>query len=517
MTATDRSVTAGPTRGAELVDPLARGWAPQTKGVAHTIPGVLARHFGGMLLGQDIGRDVVDFTLDLSHIPLKGMDDVRCVLVGGTRQTSVEPVAAAVRARAMPGKMVWVLIGSEELYEPVKFATEKRRCVLMSREVMATLLDSREPIQTLKEEIGRWAPRRSLIPYDILHSAAGGMFFGRQVEFKRLREEETTCFALAGPGRAGKTSIAKQYLRSLRDELSSRVIASFFIDLMECERGNLNLDGYMRLIGRRIGLKREAHSPTEFITLLRNLVADLGQPVNVVLDEADDLCLDNDSSTLIALAIREGLMRVVMCGRGDLFRTMNAADSHFSERLELLRIGPLDEHAGRRLLVEPLAALGIHLDDRQCVTQILQLTGCFPHLIQLYAKRLAEYAIEVGKNRLTWDDLDALKFDWEIATQFMSPLQELRDPVAKLVALCMLRDERNVWSMAEVTRLIPGLGVDRAIDLCNELVISNILIWHAGSGSYRLANAAMKVYAKELGYLDVAYEEARRAFERRKE
>jgi len=78
------------------------------------------------------------------------------------------------------------------------------------------------------------------------------------------------------------------------------------------------------------------------------------------------------------------------------------------------------------------------------------------------------------------------------------------------VALALLRDTRSVWSLPEVLELVPELGIERANDLCNELVINNILAWHGGA--FRLANDAIRIYAQSLGYLDLVYEEARRAY-----
>jgi hypothetical protein len=492
----------------ERLRPLAQGWSPAQAGAIWVFAGMLARLLGSGLHTPDAGRDVFSFSLDLSHLLLKGMDDVRCLIVGGKGTVTGPELQSLIRMRTVPGRVSLIFVVSENMLNITLAAADGRRAVVFAPETTRELLEAADPIVPLKEYIVRTLPRRSLIPYDILHYASGLMFFGRTHEVTRLLEEDTTCFALAGPSRAGKTSVAKQYQRLLRERGGSKGETTVFIDLMECDQKNFY--GYMSLICPRIGLKKHPESSGDFIQMLTKLVADLGQPLNLILDETDDLCLDDDISTLLATAAREGLLRLVLCGRGDLFRTMIAADSHFAERLELLRIGPLERRPSRRLLVEPLAALGLQFAHRDLVNEILDLTGQFPHLVQLYAKGLAEHAVDSGHELITREHLDAVNNDHVITQYFLSPLQDLRDPVAKLVALAALRDSRDLWTWKDIVQLVDGLAIDRAIDLCNELVINNVFMWK--SGSFCLANQAMRVFGRRLGYLDVAFEEAKHAY-----
>ena len=154
-----------------------------------------------------------------------------------------------------------------------------------------------------------------------------------------------------------------------------------------------------------------------------------------------------------------------------------------------------------------LKALGIAVSQSTVTEEIMRLTGWFPHLIQLYAKHLVEYAEREKKEQLTHDTVQALRWDDALAQYFVSPIQDMRDPVSRFVALTLLRDrDRDTWTPSDISGKVEGVGLQRARDLLNELVISNILAWHGDS--FRLANLALRVYSDHLGFLDAEYEEA---------
>jgi hypothetical protein len=486
------------------LEALSRGWNPNASG-PRVAASVIARLLGcPATYHPEVSENIFRFTLDLSCIRLRGMEDVPCFLAGGASPDVADQLRTIVRAKATPAVcLIWTT--SDRMYDLLVDGTTGQRCVVMGRDQIRRLHGA-DPLDTLTRQIRTALPRRSLIPYDILLSATGGMFYGRFEELSRLCEEDLTSFAIVGPGRVGKTSLVKSYIRWLAQERPERRSATFLIDLMACP--NKSADGYASFIASRISPRRgRGVGSAELATVMSDQANAMKQSINLILDEADDICLDRSVLMTLGIAARDGAVRVVLCGKGDLFRTVLDQSSHFANRLELLRLGPLDDASARNLLLEPLAALGVSFAEAAATDEIIWLTGRFPHLIQLYARHLAEYAIREHQEQVTTDVLAALRWDDELAQYFVSPVQDMRDPASRLVALTLLRDRaRDAWTASEVVSKVEGIGLQRARDLLNELVISNILTWYGDS--FRLANQALRVYADHLGVLDAEYEEA---------
>lgn len=485
------------------LEAISNGWVANAAS-PRVAASLIVKLLGCAATYQEVTDNLFRFILDLSSIPLRGMEEVLCLLVGGISREVADRVRIIVRSRTTPAVcLIWTT--SDQMYDLLVDRTNGQRCVVMGRDQIRRL-HGVDVVDALARQIRTALPKRSLIPYDILLSATGGMFYGRSDESRCLREEDATSFAIAGPGRAGKTSLVKSYIRWLKQARSPRGFATFFIDMMECP--NKSADGYANFIASRINARAGMEvGSAELPQIMRDQAKAMKQSINLILDETDEVCLDKSTLTTLGIAAREGAVRLVLCGRGDLFRTMLDQSSHIANRLELLRLGPLDDASARKLLLEPLAALGISFTDDAVTDEIMRLTGRFPHLIQLYAKQLAEHAIRAHQEQVTKDNLEALRWDDELAQYFVSPIQDMRDPIARLVALTLLRDgDRNAWTPSEVVAKVEGIGLQRARDLLNELVISNILAWDGNS--FRLASHALRVYADHLGFLDAEYEEA---------
>jgi hypothetical protein len=196
---------------------------------------------------------------------------------------------------------------------------------------------------------------------------------------------------------------------------------------------------------------------------------------------------------------------------------MNDPDSLLADRLILIRLEPLEPAAARRLLVEPLQGLGLEFErPEELVDRVLSLTGRAPHLIQYYGRRLAELALKEQRGMLNREDVEAIHFDFETAQYIVGPLVELREPEARLLALAVLKADTRHLTVPAIHDLAEEAGLHlahtRLLEICNDLVISNILVWN--KGAFQIANDALVHYARELGFLDQAFTEARNELDR---
>ncbi len=496
-----------------LIDWLTEGWRPSHAG----LPQEFVQRWGAALHVKvevkRAGDNMLSFVSHFDHICMRAMHEVPCWLVGGNADLDGELDEFWQKDKA-PDQVAFILALSGRAYEQVKEKLPDGRCVRLSADEVKRLLKSGDPVQRLKESMWRQVQPRALIPYNINLPAEGGMFFGRGSEVSRLMEETLTSFAIAGPGRIGKTSLLRRYKARALWAHTQQSKTRFFISLY-----NQTPDSTARYLAMNIDASRRSDRITSdgLINFLRYQKSRLGAPLELLLDEVDDVC-QSEAFQNLAEAAKNGLCRLLMCGRGDLLRAMLSPKSPLKGRVELIRVEPLDEEEARGLILKPLNDLGLKIEQPgQLADQVLSLTGRLPHFIQHLCKGLAESAIDAHSDVITLDHLQKIKGDFLTAQFFIKSIVDLKDPKTRLVGLCLIAgSERSftIQSVQEVARR-EGLKLDFNItlEICNDLVINHVLAWD--SGAYTLASEGLPFFAQQIGYLDGAMAEARDAVKTR--
>lgn len=454
----------------------------------------------------DVARNAVRFVTDLSEIHLRGLNDVPCLLIGGE---GADGVLDFWRKSVGPGRLPFILALSEKAYRQAELVVTEQRGLLLSAFQMKQLVASSDPRSFLKDQIHKQIAKQRLIPYDFLKSAEGGMFFGRRNELNRLRHEDGTSFAIAGPSKVGKSSLIKNYRSQMLRDRDSCVLR-FYVDFYDCR--DTSPDGVARFFAMKIDPSKQSSRMTAdgLLDFLRyQSFRNAGVSLDLLLDEVDEVC-NGEAFKMLGEAAKLGYCRLVLCGKGSLLRMMLDKESPLRGRLELMQLEPLDEHSARRLILDPLADLGLEISDPELlIKRVFRLTGRLPHLLQLYGKKLASLAIEEDSDEITINHIETLKWDFGVAQIFTEPLRNLTDPEARLIALLLLKEGRekaDEISLKAVQRLAAGESLDydlnRATEICNELVISNVLAWN--NGRYRIANEALFDYVRNLGLLEAS-------------
>lgn len=500
----------------QIIEYLAHGWQADHTGMAQE----LINHWRSSLKAcaeiKQTSANAVHFVTDLSEIRLRGMNEVPCLLIGGNGS---EGLADFWRRAAGPGRLPCILALSDHAYRQAEQIVSERGLLLSATQVRQ-LLQSPDPRRFLKQRLHKQIPRQRLIPYDYLKSAEGGMFFGRRNELNRLRHEDGTSFAVAGPSKVGKSSLLKQYRAQMIRERDPRTHVRHYIDFYDCRDTSPN--GVARFFAMKIDSSRQSDrmSAEGLLDFLRyQSYKNQGVPLDLLLDEVDEVC-HSDAFKMLGEAAKLGYCRLALCGKGSLLRMMLDKDSPLRGRLELIQLEPLDAHAARRLILEPLADLGLAVADPELlISHVFRLTGQLPHLLQLYGKRLASLAIEEGADRITINHIETLKWDFSVAQIFTEPLRNLADAEVRLLALLLLRAPTGEFSVQMVQQLAASEGLEydwsRATEVCNDLVISNVLAW--SSGRYHIANEALYDYVRHQGWLEESeLERARQAVQLRR-
>jgi hypothetical protein len=493
----------------EMLGKLADGWNPSHTELARE----LARRWERCLRARvDIREPAVNtltFDTEVSSIRLRSMDRLRCVLLGGKGALEGKP-REVWKTLDAPGRVAVVLTASEDAYEQASEHLPASRCLILSPTRLAELLDAPDATRLLCESLWEQIPRRRLIPFNILRPADTTTFFGRRNELDRLRDEEDVSFAVAGPGRIGKTSLVLQYRRETRGSGEGRTHRIYYVNFYTCEdRSN---DGVARFLATAIENSSRSARVTAggLVNTLRYQSHLHEGPLDLLLDEVDEIC-HTETFQYLGEAARQGLCRVVMCGRGVLLNAVLDKRSPLACRLELLRLEPLDLVSAHCLLLDPLHDLGFTVaQEDQVLREIFHLTGRLPHLVQFFGKKLAELAIAENTEVITLEHVRALQDDFETAQYVTRSLLDLEDSNTQLLALALLRNPTARYSINSLIRIAEKEGLPLthadALHICNDLVINNVLAWE--KGGYQIATGALVHYAQAMGFLNQGLDRA---------
>jgi hypothetical protein len=270
--------------------------------------------------------------------------------------------------------------------------------VVLSSDNLRDLVLADSPQAALEQFIAGQRPLREISPY----RTAGGveeaaLFFGRAAELRKLADRDLQNAVLVGARQMGKSSLLKAVARRLatRKSIEVRYLVLASADLMD-----------------EIASALDQPRPPS-IAAFQDLVRGSRQRPRVwLIDEADKFAAADAASAQrseVSWALRslaeEGTTYFVLAGFWELFRSaVFSADSPIRNLGELVRLGPLDEDAAAELVRDPMAALGITVDD-EVVTGVLAATGCRANLLVLACQGLLE-RIGPEQKVLTAPDLE---------------------------------------------------------------------------------------------------------------
>lgn len=485
-----------------LVNRLAKGWSIRGNGVLDEFLRRWEHKVDTKAEIVALGPNTLVFIQDISYIHLRGMHKVPCVVLGGA---FLDPAATdQLRKTFTPAVLPFILTLSEGCYQQATHILPKDRCLILTPDQIVHILISDERGLILKNLLWQQIPKIRLSPYNLLQPAEGGMFFGRENEVARLIDEETTSFAIAGPGRIGKTSLLKRYRHDMLRRRDLRSGYRFMISFFDCQ--HTSSDRIARFVAMNIApsAKSDKMNTDGLVKFLQYCSKD--GPLDLLLDEVDLVC-DSDAFKALGAAARLGYCRLVLSGRGVLLKSMLSPKNPLECRMDLIQLGPLDHSSAYALLSRPFADMNLGFSEPDLIAdQVLRFTGRLPHQLQLFCMKLMDLAIKGHLDTISVDQIEIVKQDFVVAQYFINPVLTVEDPEARLIGLLLLRRGKRKFSITDVQEIASRVGLqrsfERVLDICNELVINNVLSWAAGS--YQIATEGLFFYAHQMNYLDNA-------------
>jgi hypothetical protein len=501
----------------EVARRLAMGWDEDAPSIVHDFTYLLGRTFETDPEVLEIAHNQAVLRMPLEQLKLRHFDNLHVLLVGGEEPDqnrlnrlksrfagddrvlfAVAPTAAWQRALdgTFPGKLGFLAGCLPELGE---------------------MFAARAPRDFLKGFALQRVSRLALNPFDILKVPKPNMFYGRLPQLETLLQMRDTSWAIAGPARIGKSTVLHHYHHLLRRVDPVRAQSVVTLDF-------LYMDSYAESsissrIASAVNPTRRAQKvhPSDLRQfLVREKNSRPGGRLELLFDEVDLVC-ESQSFRLLSECAKDGICRLILCGKINLFESLHDSRYQLHGRLSPLRLDTFKEADGRRLFLEPLRDLGFGFAEEDAIVErVLQDTSGYPHLIQYLGLELVRKAMECDTDTIDANLFRSVRDAFETAQFFIAPIQNIEDERAELIALSMLQSQSDRFTEQDIRRIAAreGLQLDEKVisAICRKLYVSNVLSWNGDS--YKIATGGLGRYARKLGYFVPRLLELRNKYQR---
>lgn len=328
---------------------------------------------------------------------------------------------------------------------------------------LAMAQSSDSPRDRLRSLLLEQTDLTKLSPFVVRGVAPSRVFFGREEEEATLISTlATNSVALLGGRRIGKTSL----MRHSFGRLQAANLRPFFGD---CQVVRTWADfGQMARRQWMVPLP-ENFGPQHLFELVEQLRNGSGRSVVILLDEIDQLLdwdtahTENEVPEAFFRACRsisqQGLAQFVFSGERTIANRIWDASSPHWNFCRPLKLQQLTRDAAAELIVEPLEALGVRLDDREdLIAACWDSTDGHPELLQFIGDKIVERINSRDRTDIfaSLDDVWAITGQFEYAEQYMETFWGQATDFERTVSILLLR---GALSVQELTLELDRLGV----------------------------------------------------------
>jgi hypothetical protein len=383
-----------------------------------------------------------------------------------------------------PIDLPFVLTSSPAAYTWACQCVGSHYALVWSPEEVVELVVAARPLEYLKTLLKKRFSIGMLHPFDHQKPVADARFRGRRELLQRLADNPRSSYAVVGPSKMGKTSLARRYLSG--PTAKGVRTRSVYVDLF----GRPVDDG---ALARAIRMAIDPGAAA-YYDLAENLPAflekarsRLGGALEIVLDEVDKHVNLPLLRTLIHLAIGN-VCRLILIGRWRLMKAaVHSREDNFS-RLETIVLEPLSADEAWEILDRPLADLGLHTGPcRRELRHAIARLGRVPGIIQEFGS----FLVQEARGEITSEVVKRALNRVVTTSRLIGLLNDLSCPLARAAAL-LLALYGPASGVVEPLSLQEDFGqrgiharTQDFMELCDELVIHHLLGYD--DGIYRMA------------------------------
>jgi hypothetical protein len=321
---------------------------------------------------------------------------------------------------------------------------------------LRSLYLARDPERQLVEIILRQVDLTVVSPYVVSGPVPENMFFGHDYELKAIiRLIRDRSFAIVGGRKIGKTSVLNKVHRLMQE---TNGFVAFYLDCQFV----VNYEEFFSTLAYKCQVQVESASPEIMRRVVLRLHRQYGDQVVLLLDEVDrllayDMQHDMRLFRLFRALSQEGLCRFVFCGERLLNQAFHDATSPLFNFCNILRLTYLTPREARRIVDEPMAAMGITFEaPDELPDKIVALSSCHPNLVQVICQQLI-IRINARKDRMIrLDDLAQVRASGEFHDTFYEVVWGDASDLEHLISILMVKLSR--FDVNEVQQTLSRRG-----------------------------------------------------------
>ncbi len=342
--------------------------------------------------------------------------------------------------------------------------------VLTGRD-LGQILMSRDPERQLIDLILDQVELTLVSPYVIAGPVPENMFFGRERELKTItRTIHDRNFAVIGGRKIGKTSVLAKVYRLLS------ATAGFYPLYLDCQAVQ-DYEDLLETVSTMWDVEMSGSAPDALRRFLHDTKAVQGERIVVLLLDEVDALLQYDQQhqeslfRVLRAAAQENFCRFVFCGEKALNLALHSPSSALFNFCEIVHIGFSEPRDARRIIVEPLAEMGIEIEKAdELIGNIISLSACHPNIIQYLCQKLIAEINQRHVRRISLRDFETVRQSSAFREYFIEVSWGNTSPFERMLTLFMVKAGGRM-SLSDLRDAINQVGagvqlrdLERALD-----------------------------------------------------
>lgn len=410
--------------------------------------------------------DLWDFRLLFPDIHLNFFDDeIHMIVVtdsrAGANEFSMIKKAILENEAAMKLTLVLVLGNNDQLREMA--TASSMEIVVLDEDDCKAIILSPNSRREFCHRVARRISVKALQPYQTQGKVRSRMFYGRQDEVKRVKNNFSGSFAIYGGRLVGKSSllhrIGQEFEKYEEHRVCSITAQAFNSPVEVC-----------RAILKKLHIPTATHrSILTFERLMRDNLASHTKRALILVDEVDDLIALDENEGYQVFETFHNLnsdfgerCRFIFAGYRDLAHHCMDSESRFRNFAEPIRLGNLDPLSARLLIEEPMCEeLGFRFESDDLVEMILDMTAGHPNYIQVFCKELSESLESQQRRRVRLADIEQAFHNPDFRARVIETFHVNFSTLQKVMTALVVLEEIDEFGLPEVVKLLRSYGLKK--------------------------------------------------------
>jgi hypothetical protein len=307
-------------------------------------------------------------------------------------------------------------------------------------------------------------PLRLISPFKYSGPVGRDVFFGRQVELRRILETRATNFSIVGARQIGKSSLLHAIEREVNENKCIDNTVAIYIDTSTCRQMTqfcwTLIDAFSSVVSDDDNLhlydSAEQRDVQGFLDCLLGILRRKRAYFLLLIDEVDDLLTDREADRFERFArtlANEGRVRFVLSGYRKLKERTIDRFSHLFNLVDQIYLGPLNEAEASSLVARSMDKIGVKFEGSTTVGHILKAGSTIPWLLQFCCDLLLRHLDHDDNRRVIRnDDVDLVSSGDQFTSRLCLIVEDVNMPDLDriIVYACAAFDDEGISESAIV-------------------------------------------------------------------